>query len=82
MRPLRFSSDGQAILVRSARETLPVRIHRVDLASGQQTLLHELTPPDPAGTTSYYTVVTPDGQGYAVTYRQILHNLYLVEGLG
>jgi hypothetical protein len=28
-----------------------------------------------------WIAVTPDGRGYAYGYRQILHNLYLVDGL-
>ncbi len=26
-------------------------------------------------------LVTSDGRGYAYTYRQVFHNLYLVQGL-
>jgi hypothetical protein len=80
MQPLRFSADGRSLLVAGPEDT-PTRVYRVDLATGRRTLRHELMPADPAGVTTLGAVVTPDGRGYAYNYRQILHNLYLVEGL-
>jgi hypothetical protein len=80
MEPLRFSVDGRSLLVARPRET-PLRIYRVDLTTGRRALVHELVPPDPAGVSSDLVVVTPDGRGYAYTYRQVFHNLYLVDGL-
>ena len=88
MQPLRFSADGRSLLVAGSEDT-PTRVYRVDLATGRRTLLHELMPADPAGVTTgggilawgLGAVVTPDGRGYAYTYRQIFHNLYLADGL-
>jgi hypothetical protein len=78
--PVRFSADGRSLLVANPEET-PTRVYRVDLVTGRRTLLHELMPADPAGVTIVGGVVTPDGRGYAYNYRQVFHNLYLVEGL-
>ena len=82
--PLRFSGDGASLLVSGPRttRTAPIRIYRVVLASGARTLLHEINPADMAGVWMPSSpVVTPDGRGYAYDYYQILHSLFLAEGV-
>jgi eukaryotic-like serine/threonine-protein kinase len=77
----RFSDDGRSLIV-VGPETTPTRVYRLDLGSGTKTLLHELAPEDRAGVTTYPSaVVTPDGRGYAYTYRRIFHKLFVAEGL-
>jgi Tol biopolymer transport system component len=78
---VRFGVDGRSLLV-AGPEATPTRVYRVDLVTGRRTLLHELMPADTAGVTTFeYAFVTSDGRSYAYAYRQILQQLYLVEGL-
>jgi hypothetical protein len=82
--PVRFSHDGKAVFVASARagRTSPLRLHRVALATGASTLLHEIRPAELAGVWNLYPAsVTSDGRGYAYTYCQFFHNLFLAEGV-
>jgi Tol biopolymer transport system component len=63
--------------------TLPMKIDRLDIATGRRQPWKELGPPDLAGVTGLSSIVafTPDARGYAYTYIRRLSNLYLVEGL-
>jgi Tol biopolymer transport system component len=78
---VRFATDGRSLFV-AGPEATPTRVYRVDLVTGRRTLLHELMPADTAGVTTFeQAFVTPDGRSYAYPYRQILQQLYVVEGL-
>jgi Tol biopolymer transport system component len=81
--PLRFTEDGRSLFVtRSSQTEVETRVWRLDLDTGERTLVHALMPADRAGVTTIGApVLTPDGRGYAYGYRQIFHHLYLVEGL-
>jgi eukaryotic-like serine/threonine-protein kinase len=60
----------------------PGRIDRFDLRLQRRSLWKELTPADSAGVFAIsYAVVAPGGKAYAYSYRRLLSNLYLVEGL-
>ncbi len=78
---LQWSADGRALFL-TQRAELPARIYLLFLSNGRRELWKELAPPDSAGIYYVYPVlVTPDGKSYAYTYRRILSDLYLVEGL-
>ena len=78
---VRFADDGRSVFV-VAHQGTPTRLYRVDLATGRRALAYELMPPDPIGVTTFTgAFVTPDGRAYAYDYRQVIGNLYLVEGL-
>ena len=77
--PIRWSTDGRALFVAEGPE--PVTIVRIDLASGQRSVVRELVPADPLARVTPYVVITPDGNSYAYAYRRRLSELYLVEGL-
>ena len=82
--PLRFSDDGQALIVASPRagRTAPVRLYRVALSTGAKTLLHEIRPAELAGVWNLWAwSVTADGRGYAYTYCQFFHNLFVAQGV-
>lgn len=80
--PVRWDAGGQSLYVYK-RGVLPLKVERIDLASGGRTVLRELMPPDPAGVVEVLRVLwTPDGESYAYTYTRDLSDLYLVEGLG
>jgi eukaryotic-like serine/threonine-protein kinase len=79
--PISWSPDGRSLYVDRPGET-PVQVQRLDLPSGQRTLWKQLMPSDPAGVEFIGPVVlTPDSQAYVYGVRQLLSDLYLVEGL-
>ncbi len=74
------SRDGKTWYVREGG--IPAKLYHVDILSGRKQLWKEVEPPDAAGTYRMDNfLVTPDGKTYAYTYRRILSDLYLVEGL-
>jgi hypothetical protein len=85
--PIRLSPDGRSLFAvdRGTTRTSPIRIERVDLATGQRTLVHEVRPLDATGfwgpSTEALCKVTPDGRGYACHYWQFIQDLYVAEGL-
>ena len=81
--PLRWASDG-TLYVRPPFGVggLPMKIDRLDIATGRRQPWKELAPADLAGVTGVITIIlTPDARSYAYTYISRLSNLYLVEGL-
>jgi len=61
---------------------MPAKVYRLDWQTGQRTLWKELMPTDPAGVEFIGPVVlTPDTKAYVYGVRQLLSDLYLVEGL-
>jgi len=80
-RPVRWSADGRSIYVaRGVHARVVVEI--VDVASGQRRPWRELRPPDPAGVVSIGPIVmTADGSAYAYSYRRLLDDLFLADGL-
>jgi hypothetical protein len=84
--PIRWSSDGRSIYV-GVLEERPLRIYRLDLATGGRELWKELSPPDPTGFLRYGPrmrgvglSLTPDGQYYAYTYFTDQDRLVLARG--
>ncbi len=76
-----WTSDGRAL--HSYQPTdLPVRIYRLDLATGELKVVRELLPADPAGIWRIHPVrITPDGGSYAYTYAHRVGDLYVFDGL-
>jgi len=81
--PLRWSGDGRSLYVRSADSApLPVRIVKLELATGRREPWLSLAPPDPAGVDVIADIqLSADGRGYIYTYGRRLGDLYLAEGL-
>ncbi len=80
-RPIRFSPDGGSLYA-YRRGELPARVIRLDLATGEKAVSHELMPADPAGVVEVVSVaLTPDVSSYAYSYHRILSDLFLVEGI-
>jgi hypothetical protein len=83
-RPLRFSGDGRFLYVREdrGRGRLPIRLFRVDLASGTREPWKELNPP---GATSLGGIggitIAPDVGAHAYAYSEPIATLYEVSGL-
>jgi len=75
-----FASDGKGLLVRT--RTLPVRITRVDIATGGREPWKTIAPADTAGLKSIPSLrFSADGQSYAYSSFRILSDLYVVDGM-
>ncbi len=78
---LGWAADSKSAFIRRLNE-VPVRIFRLDLATGQKQLIRELLPDDPAGVHAIeFLRITPDAKFLAYSYNRALSELYLVEGL-
>jgi hypothetical protein len=61
---------------------MPIKVFRLDLATGRRELLKEVMPNDTTGIFWPNSIfVTPDGKGYVYKLQRHLSDLYLVEGL-
>jgi DNA-binding beta-propeller fold protein YncE len=79
--PIGWTRDGRGIFVQT-RSALPSRIERIDVATGDRALVRELTPPDPAGVVAIRPVhLAADGEAYVYSYKRLLDELYVLEGL-
>ncbi len=79
--PSGWTRDGRSLFVRRRGE-VPLRMMKLDVASGRKELWKELIPADPAGLSSISPVwITPDEKFYAYSYIRSLADLYVVEGL-
>jgi serine/threonine protein kinase len=79
LQPIRWCADGGLYVYRNQ---LPLRILRINPATGKQTVARELAPTDAAGLIGISPVVlSPDAKAYAYSYRRTLSELYVVDGL-
>jgi hypothetical protein len=79
--PRRWSADGRWLFVQRSA-TLPARVDRIDVQTGERRAWKEIMPSDPTGVIDIERVIpTPDGRGYAYSSHSLLHSLYLAEGL-
>lgn len=79
--PVRWTPDGRALYVAESSR-LRTRIVRLDVVTGRRETWKELVPADPAGV----SLIAPfhlaaDGRSYVYSYRRLLSDLYLVQGL-
>jgi hypothetical protein len=80
--PVGWSQDGRFLYVFGSPIELPLKIHRIDLASGRRELWKEIQPRDPAAFGGFTNITfTPDRTSYAYGMNRYLCTLYLVEGL-
>ena len=62
---------------------IPVKVSRLEVATGKREAWKEFTPGDPAGVYGIAMLLpTADGSTYAFEYRRVLSELYLVDRLG
>jgi len=73
--------DDRTLFV-EANGQMPVRVYRLDLATGEKKLFKTFEPADKAGV-SYVrnVVISADGSAYAYQYRRWLSNLFVATGL-
>jgi hypothetical protein len=80
--PIQWSADGAALYFRRRGGEMPLRVHRLDLASGQKSLWREVSIADRAGVLAISSVlVTKDGRHYVIAYNRVLSDLFLVTGI-
>jgi hypothetical protein len=76
-----WSADSKALYVYCCSQ-VPLKIYRLDIATGELTLIRELTPIDRAGVIRIAPVVTDrHASQFAYSYFQTLSVLYVVSGL-
>jgi len=75
--PCGWSADGTHVYVTGGEDTIPRRVDRVDVRTGQREPWKELGP----RTGASRIMVTPDGRAYVYTYVRQQVDLYLAKGL-
>jgi eukaryotic-like serine/threonine-protein kinase len=75
-----FVDNDKSLLLRP--RALPLKITRVDIATGKREPFKEIVPADPAGAQSIPTIrFSADGKSYAYSLGRWLSDLYVVDGL-
>jgi Tol biopolymer transport system component len=82
---LQWSDDGRFVFIREAGN-LVLRLHRLELSTGNRQFWKELVPPDPTvlidiGSDPGQVRLARDGMSYAYTYWTFDGELYLAQGL-
>jgi hypothetical protein len=76
-----WSADSKALYVYRPGD-VPLKIHRLDLASGKMKAIRELVPADLGGVVSIAPVVTnATASQFAYSFYQALSVLYVISGL-
>ena len=76
-----WSRDGAAVWVGKPNE-IPMRIERLDLASGRRTLLEVIAPPNRSGLLFYgWVSLALDPGSYTYQTREYVSHLFTVEGM-
>ena len=75
-----YTPDGKGILV--AAPGLPLKIERLDLATGRRQPWKEIAPADPAGVQNVVSIrFSADQKAYAYSILRVLSDLFVVDGL-
>jgi hypothetical protein len=77
-----WGADGRSLLVRP-HDQFPMRVYRLDLASGGRELVREIAVADRAGLlyNGLTLKMTSDGESYCYSAHNVLGDLYVVDGL-
>ena len=79
--PAGWSPDSRYLYMYT-RTGPPSQIWRLEISSGQEKLVKQLTPADPAGILEIFNVLmTPDAKTFVYGYDRYLSELYVVDGL-
>jgi Tol biopolymer transport system component len=79
--PVQWTPDGRAVYAYRPSAP-PLRVEKIDVATGQRTLWKELSPPDPSGVDQVGPIVIgPNESSYVYSYRRGLDELFLATGL-
>jgi Tol biopolymer transport system component len=74
-----WSGDSKSLFVRQILKSDAQKVFRIDVGTGQRTLLHDL-PPIPGASTRRWFTITPDGSAYFSTYGMVQGDLFRVTG--
>jgi eukaryotic-like serine/threonine-protein kinase len=78
---LAWSAEGRFLYYQD-RTPIPARIFRLEPATGRRELVREVAPQDLAGVPNVNPVlITPDGSRIAYSYRRLLADLLLAQGI-
>ena len=81
-RPIAWTTDSRALVVRSHGPAIPARLERVDPLTGARRVLTELSPPDREGVVGMgISQWIDDGTGYVYNYTRDLSTLFVVSGV-
>ena len=76
-----WSSDPKFLYVNQELQ-LPIKVYRLNVATGQRQLFKELNPTDATGLCGMgHLLFSDDGRSYVYGYTRLLSDLYLVKGL-
>jgi hypothetical protein len=76
-----WSADSKSLYVYKEGD-MPLKIQRLDIATGKMKLIRELVPADVGGVVSVGPVITnTDASEFAYSYYQTLSVLYVISGL-
>ncbi len=79
--PIRWTPDSRSLYCWKPSE-MPARISTIDVVTGKRAPWKEILPPDPAGILGVWPImITPDGKSYAYSYRRVLGDLFVADGL-
>jgi serine/threonine protein kinase len=79
--PVQWSEDNSAVYGYHDGQ-IPTKVYKVNLTTGQKTLIQELQPETTAGVVRVAPiVVSRDGTRFAYSYYQVFSVLYLISGL-
>jgi eukaryotic-like serine/threonine-protein kinase len=79
--PVQWSEDNSAVYGYRSGE-MPMKVYKLNLVTGQKTVVQKLQPETTAGLVSISPVVaTRDGSRFAYSYYQVFSVLYLISGL-
>ena len=77
----KWTEDGRALITYSSSPSA-ARIYRIDISTGQRTMLQTIEPAEKAGlTTPIRLAYAERAKTYTYSMIRILGNLYIVEGL-
>jgi hypothetical protein len=79
--PVQWSEDNFAVYGYLSGE-IPMKVYKLNLVTGEKTVVQKLQPETTAGLVSISPVVaTRDGSRFAYSYYQVFSVLYLISGL-
>ena len=78
---VRWTRDGKSLLVSSLYEDVPLRVEKLDIATGRREPYKTFGPADPIGAIQIYPIaLNDDGKSYAYTVRRQASHLFMVSG--
>jgi Tol biopolymer transport system component len=78
---VRWTPDGKSLLLVSLYSDVPLRVEKLDVATGRREPYMTLGPADLTGAVQLYPIaLSDDGKSYALTVRRMASHLFLVQG--